>query len=202
MVRTNETRLSRSQFNATSRKIRNHTQDTELMNHKRADLIADFTKWSGGFPPEDSDQITVYLDYTLPSASMALDQAKEFYLFAHDLLVEWMERETEDLNKNRPFLAVCTIRDIIERRGLDEVKEHAIRRCIEEYPQILAAMKKHELVELLVTKIGVIACTNSGNALADELVDTTEAPDEYPEGIDESDECALMIAANEEKWGG
>ena len=171
------------------------------MNHKRADLIADFTKWSGGFPPEDSDQITVYLDYTLPSASMALDQAKEFYLFARDLLVEWMERETEDLNKNRPFLAVCTIRDIIERRGLDEVKEHALNRCIEEYQD----MKKYELVELLVdwTKVGVIGYdTMTADALADELVDTTEAPDEYPEGIDESDECALMIAANEEKWGG
>ena len=171
------------------------------MNHKRADLIADFTKWSGGFPPEDSDQITVYLDYTLPSASMALDQAKEFYLFARELLDEWMERETEDLNKNRPFLAVCTIRDIIERRGLDEVKEHALNRCIEEYQD----MKKYELVELLVdwTKIGVIGYdTMTADALADELVDTTEAPDEYPEGIDESDECALMIAANEEKWGG
>ena len=169
------------------------------MAHKRADIIADFTKWSGGFPPEDSDQITVYLDYTLPVKTVG--EAQEVYLFACDLLVEWMERETEDLNKNRPFLAVCTIRDIIERRGLDEVKEHAISRCIEEYQD----MKKYELVELLVdwTKVGVIGYdTMTADALADELVDTTEAPDEYPEGIDETDECALMIAANEEKWGG
>ena len=33
-----------------------------------------------------------------------------------------------------------TVRDIIERRGLDEVKEHAISRCIEEYQD----MKKYE----------------------------------------------------------
>jgi hypothetical protein len=28
----------------------------------------DFLKWTGGFPPESDDQITVYLDYACPIA--------------------------------------------------------------------------------------------------------------------------------------
>jgi hypothetical protein len=33
------------------------------------DVQKDFEAWSGGFPPESDDQITVYIDYALPKGN-------------------------------------------------------------------------------------------------------------------------------------
>ena len=165
------------------------------MQHKRADLIADFTKWSGGFPPESRDQITVYLDYALPIVDT--DSSSRFDALL--LLQEWLTYEGEEKSKNRPFLAVCACRDIIERRGIDTVKADAIKRCEDEYREC----KKYELVSLLMdfTKVGVIGYDQmDANALAAEIADDSD-PCEIPEGVDENDECALTIAAMEEMWG-
>jgi len=45
-------------------------------------IKADFEEWSGGFPPESDDQITVYVENTLP-ADVDESAARQF-------LREWM----------------------------------------------------------------------------------------------------------------
>jgi hypothetical protein len=50
-----------------------------------ADLKADFLSWSGGFPPDSPEQVTVYIDYAL-----AADADPEA---ARGLLLEWMQED-------------------------------------------------------------------------------------------------------------
>lgn len=48
-------------------------------------LKQDFADWSGGFPPDSTEQITVYIDYSL-SAQIDPEEARQ-------VLVEWMQHE-------------------------------------------------------------------------------------------------------------
>jgi hypothetical protein len=48
-----------------------------------ANIKADFMEWSGGFPPESPEQITVYIDYAI-----AIDADPDA---ERDLLLAWME---------------------------------------------------------------------------------------------------------------
>jgi hypothetical protein len=46
----------------------------------------DFRNWSGGFPPESEEQITVYLDYAAAADADPED--------LRGILREWMEQES------------------------------------------------------------------------------------------------------------
>ncbi len=48
-------------------------------------LKKDFAEWSGGFPPDSLEQITVYIDYTLPVGTNP-DEARQS-------LIGWMDQE-------------------------------------------------------------------------------------------------------------
>ena len=52
------------------------------------ELENDFLKWSGGFPPESTHQITVYVDYANPFAF------SELHVTAY--LREWMTRANNE----------------------------------------------------------------------------------------------------------
>jgi hypothetical protein len=51
-----------------------------------AELKKDFQEWSGGFPPESPEQVTIYVDY----ASHA-DSDQEF---VRRTLTDWMQQES------------------------------------------------------------------------------------------------------------
>ena len=55
-----------------------------------AELKAAFLEWSGGFPPESLDQITVYIDYGL---SVGVDP-----LLARQSLEAWMQEDESSQN--------------------------------------------------------------------------------------------------------
>jgi len=55
-------------------------------NEQLAALREHFLEWSGGFPPESVDKITVYLDYARES-NMPYDAARAY-------LLDWYESQT------------------------------------------------------------------------------------------------------------
>jgi hypothetical protein len=58
------------------------------------DLKADFLIWSGGFPPDSPEQVTVYMDYAI---SVDVDPD-----FARQTLLDWMERGGTEFADDRP----------------------------------------------------------------------------------------------------
>jgi hypothetical protein len=56
-----------------------------LTNGQLQELQEDFIQWSGGYPPESDEQITVYIDYAQP-ADLDSEKVRQF-------LRKWMEEE-------------------------------------------------------------------------------------------------------------
>ena len=55
------------------------------MNPSMAESIkSDFLEWSGGFPPESEDQITVYVDYADPSGQGTEDVRRTLRAWMND----------------------------------------------------------------------------------------------------------------------
>jgi hypothetical protein len=56
------------------------------MNEQNAAAIkADFAEWSGGFPPESPEQVTVYIDYACPNTADST--------LIREILLAWMQQE-------------------------------------------------------------------------------------------------------------
>lgn len=62
-----------------------------MAQKKWPELEEDFETWSGGFPPESEDQVTVYVDYRNPFRGRA-DEVRKY-------LMNWYERGDPDFEE-------------------------------------------------------------------------------------------------------